>query len=144
MTIITAGMGAIIKSLAKKKAAKKTKEIITRKSGEYIKSLGESKKRMYKDLGLTKKAEDLSQMKVSKETYRQYHGRSRGLHEEVKKRAGVSGDKSVLAEVKVMRKKYGLKGDQPHRYRTFRGKKVKGKHWEERADKVSEMMKKDK
>ena len=68
MTIVTKGMGAIIKNLAKAKAAKKTKEIVKRKSSEYIKSLGESKKRMYKDLGLTKKAEDLAKKPLTRDT----------------------------------------------------------------------------
>ena len=143
MTIITKGMGAIIKNRAKAKAAKKTKEVIKRKSGEYIKSLGESKKRMYKDLGLTKKAEDLAKKPLTKDTLKEHTGATRALSHAVKERAGIK-DKSVLSELKLLRKKYGLKGDQIHRSRTFRGKKVKGKHWEERAEKVSEMVKKDK
>ena len=142
MTIITKGMGAI-KSLAKAKAAKKTKEIVKRKSGEYIKSLAESKKKMYKDLNLTKKAEDLSNTPLTKDTLKEYQGRTKALSHAVKERAGIK-DKSVLSELKLLRKKYGLKGDQIGRSRTFRGKKVKGKHWEERAEKISEMVKKDK
>ena len=142
MKQITKGMGAI-KSFAKAKAAKKTKEIVKRKSSEYIKSLGESKKKMYKDLGLTKKAEDLSKTPLTKDTLKEYQGKTKALHHAVKERAGIK-DKSVLSELKLMRKKYGLKGDQIHRSRTFRGKKVKGKHWEERAEKISEMVKKDK
>ena len=143
MTIITKGMGAIIKSFAKAKAAKKTKEIVKRKSGEYIKSLGESKKKMYKDLGLTKKAEDLSKTPITKDTLKEYHGKTKALDREVRRREDIK-DTQTLSPIKLLREKYGLKGDQIHRSRTFRGKKVKGKHWEERAEKVSEMAKKDK
>ena len=143
MTIITKGMGAIIKSLAKAKAAKKTKEIVKRKSSEYIKSLGESTKRMHKDLGLTKKAEDLAKKPLTKDTLKEHTGATRALDREVRRRTGIK-DTKTLSPITLMRKKYGLKGDQIHRSRTFRGKKVKGKHWEERAEKVSEMAKKDK
>ena len=143
MTIVTKGMGAIIKSLAKAKAAKKTKEVIKRKSGEYIKSLGESKKRMYKDLGLTKKAEDLAKKPLTKDTLKEHTGATRALDREVRRRGDIK-DTKTLSPITLMRKKYGLKGDQIHRFRTFRGKKVKGKHWEKRAEKVSEMVRKDK
>ena len=143
MTIVTKGMGAIIKNLAKAKAAKKTKEIVKRKSSEYIKSLGESKKRMYKDLGLTKKAEDLAKKPLTRDTLKEYTGATKALDREVRRRAGIK-DTKALSTIKLLRKKYGLKGDQIHRSRTFRGKKVKGRHWEERAEKVSEMVRKDK
>ena len=143
MTILTKGMGAIIKNLAKAKAAKKTKEIVKRKSSEYIKSLGESKKRMYKDLGLTKKAEDLAKKPLTRDTLIEYTGATKALDREVRRRAGIK-DTKALSTIKLLRKKYGLKGDQIHRSRTFRGKKVKGRHWEERAEKVSEMAKKNK
>ena len=98
MTIITKGMGAIIKNRAKAKAAKKTKEVIKRKSGEYIKSLGESKKRMYKDLGLTKKAEDLAKKPLTKDTLKEHTGATRALSHAVKERANIK-DKSVLSEL---------------------------------------------
>ena len=135
------GIAKITKEAARSKGARKAKEVIARKSKEFYKSLSEAKKRMYKDLGLTKEAKRVDKLPMERPFGDPYVKGKKMLEKKVRKKLGIGPKESPFATYKVMRKKYGLKGDIPGRSRTFRGKRLKGT-FEERIDELSKKLKK--
>ena len=133
----------ITKEAARSKGAQKAKEVIARKSKEFYKSLSEAKKKMYKDLGLTKEAKKVDKLPMERPFGDPYMKGKKALDKKVRKKLGIGEKESPFAAYKVMRKKYGLKGDIPGRSRRFRGKRLKGT-FEERSEQISKEFNKDK
>ena len=137
------GIAKITKEAAKSKGARKAKEIIVRKSKEFYKSLSEAKKRMYEDLGLTKEAKRVDKLPMERPFGDPYQSGKGVLEKKVRKKLGIGEKESPFATYKVMRKKYGLKGDIPGRSRKFRGKRLKGT-FEDRSEQISKKLQKEK
>ncbi len=131
-----AKVSKITKEAARSKGARKAKEVIARKSKEFYKSLSEAKKRMYEDLGLTKEAKRVSKLPSERPFGDPQATAEKQLEKKVRKKLGIGPKEGVFATYKVMRKKYGLKGDVLGRSRTFRGKRLKGT-FEERGSELS-------
>ena len=133
------GVGSIVKitkEAARSKGARKAKEVIARKSKEFYKSLSEAKKRMYEDLGLTKEAKRVSKLPSERPFGDPQATAEKQLEKKVRKKLGIGPKEGVFATYKVMRKKYGLKGDVLNRSRTLGGKRLKGT-FEERGSELS-------
>ena len=130
------GIVKITKEAARSKGARKAKEVIARKSKEFYKSLKEAKKRMYEDLGLTKEAKRVANLPSERPFGDPQATAQKQLEKKVRKKLGIGPKEGVFATYKVMRKKYGLKGDVLGRSRTFRGKRLKGT-FEERGSELS-------
>ena len=130
------GIVKITKEAARSKGARKAKEVIARKSKEFYKSLSEAKKRMYEDLGLTKEAKRVSKLPSERPFGDPQATAEKQLEKKVRKKLGIGPKEGVFATYKVMRKKYGLKGDVLNRSRTLGGKRLKGT-FEERGSELS-------
>ena len=120
------GIAKITKEAARSKGARKAKEVIARKSKEFYKSLSEAKKRMYEDLGLTKEAKRVDKLPSERPFGDPQASARKQLEKKVRKKLGIGPKEGIFETYKVMRKKYGLKGDVLNRSRTFRGKRLKG------------------
>ena len=133
---------AAVKAAAKSKAAKKTKEIISRKTKEFTSSLSKAKDKMYKDLGLGKEYQAAKKAPMERPFGDPFKSKMKSVEKKARKKLGIGEKEGPFSTYKKMREKYGLKGDIPTRFRRFGGKRVKGKTFEERSEKVSEMAKK--
>ena len=134
------GIAKITKEAARSKGARKAKEVIARKSKEFYKSLSEAKKRMYEDLGLTKEAKRVDKLPMERPFGDPRAQAKKALDKKVRKKLGIGEKEGPFTTYKLMREKYGLKGDIPNR---FRGKRLKGT-FEDRAKQISEKLQKEK
>ena len=141
------GIAKITKEAARSKAAKKIKDIVEKKTKEYIKSFGETKNKMIKKYGLEKDKAAMNKQIEKARKGKSYGEMTKGeIAEEMdafsafdKKFKKKIGTESSHDTMKKMREE-GLKGDIPTRYRRFRGKRVPGKTAEERLEYINKKM----
>ena len=133
----------ITKMAARTKAAKKAKKIIDQKISDFRKSFGPAREKFMEAAGFGKEYKKLKNTEITRGNWMDLSSRKRALDSKARKKMKV--EDRPMGEYKILREKFGLKGDaRPTTSRTFRGKKVTGKTSEERAEKISKMLKKDK
>tara|TARA_R110000764_G_C10948062_1_gene376874 strand:+ start:78 stop:662 length:585 start_codon:yes stop_codon:yes gene_type:complete len=111
----------------------------------FSKTYSKAKEKMYKSLGL---GDDYKKAKVADKKPKSFMDISESaesiLEKKAKKKLGIKS-KDVFSLRDEMRKKFGLKGDaRPNKDKTFRGKKVPGKTYEDRMRNINKIMQKDK
>jgi hypothetical protein len=128
----------ISKEAAKAKGELKKNEVIQKKITEFRKTYGPAKQKFMEDAGLGKDYEKIKNMKIDRSNWMDVTGKMRSLERKAKEKLGVEG--GPFSPYKMLREKYGLKGDsRPEAARRFRGKKVPGKSYEERFINRSKM-----
>ena len=133
----------ITKMAARTKAAQKAKKIIDQKISDFRKTFGPARKKFMEAAGLGKEYKKIRDTKLTRSNWMEMSSKSRKLDSKARKKMGV--EDRPIGEYRILREKFGLKGDpRPMSSRKFRGKKVTGKTSEERAEKISEMLKKEK
>jgi hypothetical protein len=133
------GLGGMVikkisKEAAKAKGELKKNEIIQKKKTEFIKTYGPAKKKLMEDAGLGKEYEKIKNTKMDRSNWSDLSAKMKNLEKKAQEKLGVKEKGPfTFSSSKLLREKYGLKGDsRPEGARRFRGKKVPGKSYEER------------
>jgi hypothetical protein len=140
--------GAVIKKISKEaareKGAKKISDIVSKKRKEYIESKKELDLKKLKTLP-PKKAEEVKKLdKESKELYKiPYKDTTRAQREKMAESSEVISKKLYPGGFKENMEYYakeGIKGDSnPMSFRKYKGKKLKGKTYFERAKEAQKL-----
>jgi hypothetical protein len=133
------GLGGMVLKKISKEAAKakgelKKNEIIQKKKTEFIKTYGPAKKKLMEDAGLGKEYEKIKNTKMDRSNWSDLSAKMKNLERKSTRKIRCERKRTFyFSSSKLLREKYGLKGDsRPEGARRFRGKKVPGKSYEER------------
>jgi hypothetical protein len=137
------GLGGMVikkisKEAAREKGAKKISDIVSKKRKEYIESKKELDLKKLKTLP-PKKAEEVKKLdKESKELYKiPYKDTTRAQREKMAESSEVVAEElnAIKSQKKILEAKDVKEfGDtRPESFKTYKGKKLEGKTWEDRA-----------